>query len=99
MVRAGHMRDALLRWSTLRYAENVGTQFLSLRQRSTPICSLAGAGIRQKPNNGGLFLLGLWTEMLPGGRFPFSPGPIFSEPLDSAILVQRFEPASDKDFF
>jgi hypothetical protein len=80
-------------------SENVGSQLLSLRQRSLRIRSPLGLGSRQKPNNGGLFLLGLWTGMPPRVEQTRSPRPIFSEPLDSAVLVQRFEPAPDKDFF
>jgi hypothetical protein len=89
---------ALLRWSTLRYAENVGSQFHSLRQRSLRIRSPPRARSLQKPNNGGLFRLGLWTAILPRGARTFSPGPIFSEPLDSAILVQSFEVAPHRHF-
>jgi hypothetical protein len=53
--------------------------------------------LRQKPNNSGILLL--WTGMLPEGCFTFSRGPIFSKPLDSAVLVQSFEPAPDRRFF
>ena len=90
---------APLRLSTMDYAENVGSQFLSLRQRLIRICSPAGAGRPQKPNNGFVFRARLWTAGSPNRPLMFSSRPIFSEALDSVILVQRFEPASDKDFF
>ena len=79
-------------------SENVGSQFLSLRQRLIRICSPAGAGRPQKPNNGGLFRRRLWTTGCPHRAPLFSSRPIFSEPLDSVILVQRFEPAYHRDF-
>jgi hypothetical protein len=42
--------------------------------------------------------LELWTARQHGNGRTFSPGALFSEPLDSADLVQRFEPAPDKHF-
>jgi hypothetical protein len=84
--------------STLRYAENVGIQLHSLRQRLLPIRSPAGSGAAQKANSGGLLQLELWTGTPPEGSGTFSPEPIFSEPLDSANLVQRFEGLRDSAF-
>jgi hypothetical protein len=43
--------------------------------------------------------LGLWTGTLPESARTFSPGPIISEALDSASLVQSFEPAPNKHLF
>jgi len=70
----------------------------SLRQRFLRIFSPAVAEWREKPNNGRIFRPRLWTA---GTRNPapmFSSRPIFSEALDSFILVQSFEPLSYRHF-
>src|SRR4051812_26557057 len=84
---------ALLRWSTLRYAENVGSRLLSLRQRSprNPFSRwdwTAHEGQRRRPVAG----WALNCVSAEKGLHVLSSA-IFSGPLDSAELVQSFEPA------
>jgi hypothetical protein len=90
---------ALPRWNTLGYAENVGSQFHSLRQRTRCALFSVWARTSKNPNRSMLVQLGLWTATsLPPSRM-FSDGRIFSEPLDSTKLVQSFGPRSHKVFF
>jgi hypothetical protein len=89
------LRFARVRSPTRRMLESGCTPSASA---SSPIRSPAGSGAAQKANSGGLCQLELWTGTPPEGSGTFSPEPIFSEPMDSANLVQRFEGLRDSAF-
>jgi hypothetical protein len=88
---------ALLRWSTLRYAENVGSQFRSLHQCfRVRLLSFLGDWVNSELEwtscNGRLDWAGSRT------RWIVLSLALFSEALDGMKLVRRFERLRDSPF-
>jgi hypothetical protein len=77
------------RWGTLDYAENVESQFLSLRQWLLSLTSLSNKRRAKFPNICGLLREHLLTAWTAGSAKIALSAPIFSEALDSANSVRR----------
>jgi hypothetical protein len=75
-------------WIVSAYAENVGSQFLSLRQCARLQHSQRARRRSEKPNNGGLSCANLRTETgVPRHEIRFLR-PTFSKPQDFVDLVR-----------
>jgi hypothetical protein len=84
-------RFARLLWSTLRYAENVGLQFLSLRQCFHESNSLIREALGELSAKDARFAIDLWTGSVMSVTRTVLSLPYFSEPLDFACLVRKPE--------